>query len=182
MSGLDDRLADLARAAFPQIEAIRAEPHRVPPAPFPESSALWLAIAQAVLARPEFAAASHAIGSDPALGPATGHFYRSGIGTGRTLDAAVMPMAFIEAALLRLLARGLPLSADALADGTVLAAEDLRRGVAEKPITGWIMAGFSGSELLAGRSLTTPWSAQLVPGRPAHNVRSGADACFRRRR
>jgi hypothetical protein len=162
----------LARDVMPMINAVRAEPHRIPPTGIGHSG-LWLTISQAFLSSSAFNAAQQAMRDDPVLGPVdrSGQVYtETSFGSGGALSATTLPLELVQAACVELLVCGHDLTADALARASVDNVQKLRTALAGNEIQGWCVIAFSALPQQAGTLVQTPWGDLVGADRLAGEI------------
>jgi len=155
---LNEALGRLARDVFPLIDAVSAEPHRIPMQV--GSSALWLAITRALFRSPAMEQARLAVRDDRVIGAAVdgARLYRgTAFGSAEVLRAEVLPVQFVKAACIGLLVRGLALTVDGLAEASARNAATLRAGLAGDEIEGLSLTAFSAHAVRTGSAVYTPW-------------------------
>lgn len=159
---LDDAVARLAEDVFPVIDAIRAEPHRVPMKV--GTSALWLTFTRAVFNSVALEPARLATKNDGVIGPAVRDsqmYQATAFGSAEVLRADVLPVQLVRASCIELLVRGQALTATGLAEATVRNTATLRAGLAGDEIEGWSLTAFSAPALTPGSAVRTPWGDLL---------------------
>ena len=163
----DDAVSTLARNVTPVIQAVRAEPHRLPPIGFGISN-LWMVITQAIMHDPTLATAAQAARADPTLGPAVtqGRVYtETSFGSTEAFEATTLPANVVEVASFELLIRGGEFTADALAHCAVQNVQKLRAALKGDEIESWCVTAFGALPPQAGMLLNTPWGDLVAADR-----------------
>lgn len=158
-SEVDAAIDALARDVSPTVQAVRAQPHLIPPDPL-GGSGLWVAIMQLILQSPALKPAALAMREDAVIGPVVlGNqgYVDTMFGSGGALGAEVLPLQLVQAACIELLACGGEVTPDALARAAVRNAGKLRRGLEGNEVEGWCLIGFGAFSLQPGIPVHTPW-------------------------
>lgn len=164
---VEEAVGTLARNVLPTVQAVRAEPHRIPPIGIGISD-LWMVITQAILHDPALAEAEQAARADSVLGPAVTsrrEYIETSFSSAGPFEATTLPVDLIEVACFELLVRGLDLTPDSLARCVTQNVRKLRAALQGAEIESWCVIAFGALPSQTGILVQTPWGDLVAADR-----------------